>query len=434
MATPYRVLGITLLPLLRWRISKVTGLENLPQGGMILVANHQSWIDSILLGGALYRSIDKSIRPIAQSSKWRFLGAIPINEYDKSKVIDIAAGYLQVGHPIMIFPEGNSNKNPELRTGKTGAARLALRSGAPVVPIGIQGTSGVKGWQSLLWFLQFWKPCRVTIGQPFTLPVQAPATMTHERLMAATEQIMEQISNISGKPLPDEPKTEPLHFHQPWLRFIVRKILFPLNRRRVEVVGAEHLPAAGPYIVAANHLSYFDAPALTIAVLKASGHWLFYPTKAAVAAAFRNIIGQGGVDALGMLPLDNADRSKVLRYAEQHLKSGGVIGIFPEGTRNKPRLNPEYPRAMLKGKTGAVRLHLATKAMIIPAAIETPKGLSILDTFLNTVAWWKTMRVTFGPPVKLPAVSHEISHELLEAMTSQVMLAIGQLSGQTYPH
>src|SRR5690349_13012398 len=134
----YRVLGFTLLPLLRWRIGEISGLENLPSNsGYIIVSNHQSWIDSGILAGAVYRRLNKSLRFVAQSSKYRAFGGIPINEYDKSKVLDIALGYLHVGHPIVIFPEGNSNKNPELRSGKTGAARLALRSGAPVIPVGI---------------------------------------------------------------------------------------------------------------------------------------------------------------------------------------------------------------------------------------------------------------------------------------------------------
>jgi len=85
MSTPYRVLGHSLLPLIRWRIDEVEGLENLPAGGFILVANHQSWSDSAIAAAAIHRNINKSIRFIAQSSKWRFLGGIPINEYDNGR-------------------------------------------------------------------------------------------------------------------------------------------------------------------------------------------------------------------------------------------------------------------------------------------------------------------------------------------------------------
>ncbi|MBI2984130.1 MAG: 1-acyl-sn-glycerol-3-phosphate acyltransferase [Candidatus Kerfeldbacteria bacterium] len=431
----YRVLGRTLLPFLRWRISRLGGENNVPRGGFIVVANHQSWIDSAIVAAALSKHIDQSFRFVAQSSKYRFLGGIPINEYDKSKVIDVAAGYLRVGHPIIIFPEGNSNRNPELRGGKTGAARLALKSGAPVLPIGIHGTQGIKAWQSMLWFFSFWKPCAVTIGPPVSFPRQDLRPQDHERLMAVTDDIMRQISAVSGKPLAERPSEEPLPIHQPWLRTILHRFIYPMNRWRVEVHGQEHLPRAGPFIVAANHLSYYDAPALSIAVLKTRGLQPFYPTKAAVAAAFKAIVGQGGLDALGMLPLDERDRTKVLRFSERHLKSGGVIGIFPEGTRNKPKINPNYPHEMLPGKTGAARLFLATRAPIIPAAIEAPEGLSVWKSAFSVIAFWKKMRVTFGPPVEFDRLtSGEPTKDDLTTMTRTIMQVISRISGQSYPY
>lgn len=433
MKTPYRVLGYTLLPLLRWRISRVEGLEHLPPGGFIAAPNHQSWIDSALVAAALYQNIPKSLRFVAQSSKYRIFGGIPIDEYDKSKVLDIADGYLEVGHPIIIFPEGNSNKNPELRTGKTGVARLALRSGKPVVPIGIIGTQGVKAWQALGWWLQWWKRCVVRIGAPIAYPAEPVEDREHRRLFEVTQSIMEKISQVSGKPLsPTELREEP-HVHQPWLTSIVRKMIYPMNKWRVRIQGAEHLPQNGPFILAPNHMSYYDGPALTIALLRARNIQPFYPTKAAVAEAFRGLLGQGGLDALGLLPLDQTDRSRVLRHAEAHLHAGGVVAIFPEGTRNKPRLNPEYPRTMLKGKTGVTRLWLDSHAPVIPVAIQAPEGLGIWQSIINVLAFWKRMVVTFGQPVVLPKKRiEEITKPELDDMTRTIMHAIGRLSGQSY--
>ena len=77
----YRVLGVTLLPLFHWRITEITGLEYLPHdAGYILAANHQSWIDSAILAGAVYHQLNRSLRFVAQSSKYRLFGGIPINE------------------------------------------------------------------------------------------------------------------------------------------------------------------------------------------------------------------------------------------------------------------------------------------------------------------------------------------------------------------
>jgi len=107
---------------------------------------------------------------------------------------------MKVGHPIIIFPEGNSNRDPELRTGRTGAARLALSSGFPVVPMGLQGTKGVRIWQSFWWFLAFWRPYRVVIGKPISFPKTNVDQMAHEDLMKVTNMIMDKISAVSGKP------------------------------------------------------------------------------------------------------------------------------------------------------------------------------------------------------------------------------------------
>src|SRR6266850_2195928 len=110
MASPYRLLGQTLLPFLRSRVWTVRGLSNLPaDSGFILVANHQSWIDSAILAAAVYRRLKKPLKFVSQSHKWNAFGALPIENNDRSKVIDTALAWLEKGYPIVIFPEGNSN-------------------------------------------------------------------------------------------------------------------------------------------------------------------------------------------------------------------------------------------------------------------------------------------------------------------------------------
>ncbi|MBI3573161.1 MAG: 1-acyl-sn-glycerol-3-phosphate acyltransferase [Candidatus Kerfeldbacteria bacterium] len=176
MARPYHVLNLTLLPLLRARIRRIEGREHLPsEGGFIIVANHQSWIDSGIIGGALYRSIRKSLRFIAQTGKYHFLGGIPIAEYERRRVLEVTLGYLRAGHPAVIFPEGNSNPEPALRPGRTGAARLALMSGLPVVPVGV-------------------------------FPKHEELPEDRHLLYTVTGQIMVAISQLCGKPYSQQPE------------------------------------------------------------------------------------------------------------------------------------------------------------------------------------------------------------------------------------
>lgn len=436
MASPYRVLAFTVLPLLRWRIQRVDGLEHLPSaGGFILAGNHQSWIDSAILAGAVYRRIPKALRFIAQSSKYHGLGGIPINEYNKASVIDIAAGYLQAGHPVVIFPEGNSNRNPELRGGKTGAARLALRSGLPVVPVGILGTRGVKAWQAALWFFRFWKPCRVEIGPPMSFPRTELTGHDDSLLNRTTEEIMCGISALSSKPYESFRPSPNLMPNPSFLSWLLWRVTAPLIGLRLRVEGSEHLPRIGAYIVAANHGSYFDAPSLSTAVYRARGVYLQYPTKPTVAAVFRRLVGRKGLTTIGMVPINPADRATVLDAVIAHLKQGGAVGIFPEGTRNKESLNPRWRTEMLKGKTGAVRLVLASGVPIIPVGITAPVGVSLLATVANVLMFWKTVKIRIGPPVVFTTVpTTEPTKEDLERMTSELMRRIGELSGLRYPY
>lgn len=436
MRSPYRLLGVTLLPLIRWRISKVTGLEHLPSvGPFIVAANHQSWMDSVVVAGAMYNHIPSSLRFIAQSSKYRFLGGIPINEYDKGRVIDVAYGYLEAGHPVIIFPEGNSNKNPELRTGKTGAARLALRSGLPVIPIGIQGTEGVKGWQALGWFLKFWKPCQVMIGRPLVFPKTDLATVDHDRLMTVTYQIMERISHYSGKPYTLSADTALQEKTVGWLRRFSRTAVVPWFGRRLRLDGLDYLPATGPFIIAANHVSYFDPLAMSTALLKTRKIQPFFLTKSTIAAAWKRILGSGAHDALGMLPIDNQEKSRVLDAAIRHLHAGGVIGIFPEGTRNKPTINPKWQTTMLKSKTGLARLVVATRVPVIPAGIKAPAGIGIWQMIGNIFRWWRPITITFGPPVNFGLLpTGQPTKDQLETLTRTAMKRISQLSGLAYPY
>ncbi len=435
MPSPYPSLRWWILPFLRSRIWTVRGLDNLPnEGGFILVANHQSWLDSALLASAIYRRLKKPLKFVSQSTKWNAFGALPIQQHDKAHVIDVALGFLNAGYPIVVFPEGNSNKNPELRTGKTGAARLALRSGLPVVPVGIHGTRGVRAWRAMIWFFSLLYPCHIEIGQPIRFPKTELQEHQTELLQQTTDQIMAQISTLSGKPVPGQ---GPALGQRGLLWFILWRLIRPLVQWRVRIAGAEYLPTSGPFIVAGNHASYFDAPAMALAVFHITGLQPMFPTKATVAATFERIAGRGGLNTLGMLALDATDKSKVLSPAIDHLRHGGVIGIFPEGTRNKPSLNPNWQTDLLKGKTGAARLVIATGATIIPAAIKAPRGLSILESIIKGLLPWNFLRVTFGPAVSfdhVPVSLDSATKDDLDRLTKDVMLPIGRLAGQTYPH
>lgn len=145
----YRVAEVVLIPVLRtafrhrWR-----GQENVPRtGGAIVVANHISKIDPLTFG-YFVRSAGRVPRYLAKAElfehRWLgrvFVGAdmIPVQRGGEGAAtsIDAAAAAVRAGACIVVYPEATITRDPNLwpMVGKTGAARIALATGAPVIPV-----------------------------------------------------------------------------------------------------------------------------------------------------------------------------------------------------------------------------------------------------------------------------------------------------------
>lgn len=198
----YPLFQYNILLLLRRRVKSVEGLERLPgEGAYLIAANHSSWLDSPVLGAYLAKRIKQTFYFIAASRKWGWLrlGALPIDWRNRSKVIDDALALLRRGRVIGVFPEGNSNLGQRLKPGKTGIARLALRSRLPVIPIGIRGSRGVSAFAATLNFWLWWRSITIRIGEPILFPDEYDKEETRERLYRVTDRIMTEIAKLSGK-------------------------------------------------------------------------------------------------------------------------------------------------------------------------------------------------------------------------------------------
>lgn len=130
-----------------WRL-EVTGRERLGwRGGKVLVANHSSLIDIIVLFG-LWRPFKWVSK--AENFKLPFIGwnmtlngYVPLIRGDRDSVMAMferCSELLEQGSPLMIFPEGTRSKDGNLRPFKDGAFELAVRHGVPLVPIAVHGT------------------------------------------------------------------------------------------------------------------------------------------------------------------------------------------------------------------------------------------------------------------------------------------------------
>jgi 1-acyl-sn-glycerol-3-phosphate acyltransferase len=202
-----------------WLISlvggaRVEGLEHLPrEGPFILVANHCSLADPPLLGWATGHQIGRVVHFMAKDEmrRWPVLGwfaarggvfFVRRGEGDRAAQ-RVALDLLARGKPLAIFPEGTRSRDGRMRVARSGAALLAIRSGAPLVPVGIAGTHRLFPSGSRL-------PRRTRIafriGSPFTLGHQASGRLERAALAAGTQRITEEIAALlpaAQRPLPE---------------------------------------------------------------------------------------------------------------------------------------------------------------------------------------------------------------------------------------
>ncbi len=134
----------------RWRVE---GLENFPsEGPVIVVANHVSYWDPVLIGSALPRQVFFmakkelfSIPVLGLSLKsW---GVFPVDRSRPDRgAIKRALDLLKQGQVVAVFPEGTRSKNGSLLPFSTGAAYFATRTGVPVCPVAVITVRGSSSW------------------------------------------------------------------------------------------------------------------------------------------------------------------------------------------------------------------------------------------------------------------------------------------------
>lgn len=207
----YWVIKGILTPLLRllFRI-RVEGSERIPPAGPVIVAsNHLSFLDSIFIPLVLRRRVTfvaKAEYFDSWKTRWFFegVGQIPIRRGGGSaseRALASALDVLKQGGVFGIYPEGTRSRDGNLHRGHTGVARLALRSGAPIVPIGLVGTRECQPPDRTL--PKFFTPITIRFGEPIDVSRFAGQEGDRLVLRQITDELMFEIRELSGQEYDD---------------------------------------------------------------------------------------------------------------------------------------------------------------------------------------------------------------------------------------
>lgn len=192
-------------PLRFWFRLSHEHLDRIPRTGpAIIVCNHISYLDPLTNGDAVVRA-GRRPRFLAKEELFRIpvvgrvlrgAGQIPVSRGTRDRSsLDRAVAALQRGEVIVVYPEGTVTKREDglPMEGKTGTVRLALRSGAPVIPMASWGSQAV--WQkSGKGSLKLGRPIWTTVGEPIELPIVPEGEQPPLRELTA--QVIEAITEL----------------------------------------------------------------------------------------------------------------------------------------------------------------------------------------------------------------------------------------------
>ncbi len=192
-----------------WRM-EVTGLEHLPTDGpAVICPNHMAAIDSFILPTILPRGI-QYVGKSEYLDDWKTakvfpaLGMIPIDRRGgdhATAALDAARQVLKRGGLFGIYPEGTRSRSGKLHKGHTGAARLAIETGAPIVPVGMIGTVDIQPPNQSL--PNFFRSVKINIGKPIDVSRYRERVGDRAVYRQVIDEVMFEIQSLCGQDYED---------------------------------------------------------------------------------------------------------------------------------------------------------------------------------------------------------------------------------------
>ncbi|MDQ4144127.1 MAG: 1-acyl-sn-glycerol-3-phosphate acyltransferase [Actinomycetota bacterium] len=203
--------ALTLFKAMSWKID-VSGAHHIPTDGPAVIAtNHVGYLDFVFVGYAA-RESKRLVRFMAKKEVFdhkisgplmRGMKHLPVDRFGTAaEAIDVAVASLKAGEIVGMFPEGTISRSFVPRAGKTGAARMAMAAGAPLIPGAVWGSQRIltkgrpKNFERRI-------PISVSFGDPIDYtPVDDPIDVT-KRLMASITELTDR----EQRTYPDKPKS-----------------------------------------------------------------------------------------------------------------------------------------------------------------------------------------------------------------------------------
>jgi 1-acyl-sn-glycerol-3-phosphate acyltransferase len=192
-----------------WRVQglqiDITGIENLPtSGGAVIAINHTGYLDFTFAGLAAYKQGQgRKVRFMAKQEVFdskitgpimRSLRHIPVDRQSGAASYEQAVRNLKDGELVGVYPEATISRSFEIKEFKSGAARMAVESGTPIVPHVIWGAQRIwtKGHPKKMWRPKV--PITVIVGEPIepTLATAELSALLHSRMQHLLDRAQEQ--------------------------------------------------------------------------------------------------------------------------------------------------------------------------------------------------------------------------------------------------
>lgn len=190
---------LTLPTIAIYRVRAI-GVENVPkQGAVILAPNHFSQMDHFFVGVYLLRRkvrfMGKSqiFGPPVLTAILKHGGVFPVRRGQRDEeAMKTASILLEQGELLLVYAEGGRQRSGEMGVPKPGIGRIALESGAPVVPVAIYGSARVRGWKRLRF-------PRVTLEYGVPRSFEVEEAPDRERQMEVATEIFEDVRKLYGE-------------------------------------------------------------------------------------------------------------------------------------------------------------------------------------------------------------------------------------------